>query len=341
MTKKGKRIISAVAGVLSILVIGMLIFMNTGPVIPGGNELFGEIMTADLPELVTGQTGYAHNGKVKIWYEAFRPAGAPRGTVLLIMGHSATSLRWQNFHRRFVEAGYRVVRFDNRGVGLSDWAKDWNRSRPYTLEDMARDTLAVMDTLKIDRAHLVGISMGGMIAQQLAIRHGNRVASLTSIMSSGYMEDPALHILSWRFIKQLMRIVPRYGLMPSELDQVKFQTYLFFAADNNDANYDSRQSAFIARYEVEKHGGYNPRVVTQHNAAITASGSRYGLLGSIRVPTLVIHGKADPVVPFEHALKYAPMIPGAKTLFLDGMGHYIPRIHLGKIQQAILENTGR
>ncbi len=337
MTKKGKRIILAVAGVLCVMVIAFFIYIKTGPIIPGSDDMFNEIMTCELPELVTGQTGFANNGKVKIWYEVFKPAQQPRGTILLIMGHSATSLRWQDFHVPFIKAGYQVIRFDNRGTGMSDWIKDWNKNNPYTIEDMAQDALTVMDALKVDTAHLIGASMGGMIAQQLAIKHQNRVASLTSIMSSGYLEDPALTVITPELMNQIITISLRYRLIPTKINQIKFQTYLFYLVSNN-SSYDARQSALIARYEIEKHGGYNPRVKDQHDAAIITSGSRYDQLGSIKAPTLIIHGKADPLLPVEHSMKYAPMIPHAKTLFIDGMGHYIPDIYMNRINQALFQN---
>ncbi len=337
MTRKTKSIIVAVAGAIGAAVIVFCVYINTGPHIPGCDKTVKKVMKSKLPELVTGQTGFAHNGKVKIWFESFKPAGSPRGTILLIMGYAATSLRWQDFHVPFVNAGYQVVRFDNRCVGLSDWIQDWDKNNPFTLEDMALDALAVMDALKIDRAHIIGVSMGGMIAQQMAIKHTDRVASLTSIMSAGNAMDPELKVFPPEIMKSLIKISLRYRLIPTEINLIKYQVYLFYLI-SNDSQYDVEKSALIARYEVEKHGGYNPRVEKQQEAAIRASGSRYEQLGSIRVPALVIHGKSDPLVPVEHAYKYAPMIPHAKTLFIDGMGHDIPRAHMDRIFQAINQN---
>jgi pimeloyl-ACP methyl ester carboxylesterase len=336
MKKKAKSIILSAGVIICALAAAFIIYINTGPCIPGGDTVFEEIMTCELPELVTGQTGFARNGTVKIWYEAFNPAGSPKGTILLIMGHSATALRWQDFHLPFVKAGYRVIRFDNRGVGLSDWITDWDKNKPYLLEDMALDSLAVMDALKVGRAHLVGVSMGGMIAQEMAIRHQSRVASLTSIMSTGFLKDPELTILPGDIMEKMIKISLRYLLVPTKMNQVKFQTYVFYLVNNN-VSFDTRKSALVARYELERHGGYNPGVKDQHDAAILASGSRYDRLGSIKAPALVIHGKADPLIPVEHAMKYAAMIPHARTLFVDGMGHYIPKMHAEQIQQAILQ----
>lgn len=338
MTGKSKKTILAAVGIFVILIVAFCIFVNTGPRISGEDEIFKEIMAEDVPELVTGQTGFARNGKVKIWYESFMPANRPRGTVLLIMGHSATSLRWQDFHLPLVAAGYQVIRFDNRGTGLSDLMNEWESGNPYTLEDMAQDALAVMDALGIGKAHLVGVSMGGMIAQQMAIKHPSRAASLTSIMSSGYLDDPELKILSPRLLKSLIRLAARYRMIPTKMNMIKFQVYLYYCINNCDPSYDARKSAELARYELEKHGGDNTKVVKQHNAAIKTSGSRYGQLASIKAPTLIIHGKEDGVIPIEHAYKYAAMIPGATTLFIDGMGHGIVAASIKKIEQAILQN---
>ena len=135
------------------------------------------------------QSGKVRSNGIELYYESFGKPSNP--AIVLIMGLDAQCVIWSmGFIEPLVKAGYNVVRFDNRDIGLSTWIDDWYRSTPYTLEDMAADTVGLLDALQIKKAHIMGASMGGMIAQRVAISYPERVLSLTSIMSSGYVLNP-------------------------------------------------------------------------------------------------------------------------------------------------------
>jgi len=337
-----KKILIGLSIVIAIVIAGYYFFINTGIQLPEETDaIIEEVLQAgELPAFITGETGFAQNGDVKIWYEKIAPQDSIRGTILLIMGHSSSALVWgASFTKPLVDAGYQIIRYDNRGVGESDWMTDWSADAPYTLEDMAKDGIAVLDAAGVDKAHIAGASMGGMIAQRVALSHSERVLSLTSIMSSGYMNDPEMPELSTSGILNFLRLSLRHLQPPSEAGAMKFMVgiqQLF--KGNGPYNHPIKASAERTLYEIRQRKGMNPNVGDQHTAAIAASGSRLEELGNIKVPTLIIHGKSDPLVRFEHCEKYAPLIPHAKKLFIDGMGHDMPTIYMEQYHTAILEN---
>lgn len=168
-----------------------------------------------LPELISRQTGHAFNGRIRIFYEKRLPTTQAKGTILLISRNAETMLFWpEAFLNALVDAGFEVVRFDHRGLGLSDWIRDSSKKKSYTLENMARDAMAVVDHLKVKKVHVIGASMGGMIAQRMAIDFPNVVASLTSIMSSGFHYDPQLTAVSKDIKQRFFRIIFSLGNKP-------------------------------------------------------------------------------------------------------------------------------
>ncbi|MEO1714481.1 MAG: alpha/beta hydrolase, partial [Bacteroidota bacterium] len=196
--------------------LGGLVFVFSGPKLLPDNvqAIIDDAMQLPIPNLTPGKTGFALNGKRKFYYEARPAVGPQKGTVLLIMGHSSTMMLFpEHFINPICEAGYQVIRYDNRGTGQSDWVKDWNRKNAYDLEDMVGDGLAVLDANGVQQAHVVGVSMGGMIAQSMAIHYGDRVKTLTSIMSSGYMMDPEIKAVNPAYQKELVRRILRYMLI--------------------------------------------------------------------------------------------------------------------------------
>ena len=332
-------------GLLSLIVLGIIayfIFINTGIQLPKETDsIVTTVLNADeLPELVTGETNYAENEGVKIWYEKIVPQDSIKGTVLLIMGFGATSLVWgSDFYQPLVDAGYQVIRYDNRGVGKSDWLSNWSEENAYSLEDMAKDGLAVLDAAGVEKAHIIGASMGGMIAQRVAISHSARTLSLTSIMSSGYMNAPEVPTMTTADALDFGRLTLRHLMPASKEGEMKFFVGITQLLKGS-GNYQPSIEKTVQRtlYESKKRNGRNPDVSSQHQKAIELSGSRLDELGQIKIPTLIIHGKTDPLVPFAHCEKYAPLIPHAKKLFIEGMGHDMPSIYLTAIHQAILDN---
>ncbi|MGD9047224.1 MAG: alpha/beta hydrolase, partial [Anaerolineae bacterium] len=291
------------------LLIGAAIFVSTWgpPLPPGTDETIERVLQLELPDVVQGQTGYADSDGVEIWYESMEPQGTPKGTVLLVMGIGNDALAWPGyFIQPMVDAGYRVVRHDHRGTGLSDWMEDWDPAQPYMLEDMAGDGIAVLNALGVDKAHVVGISLGGMIAQQMAISYPGRVASLPSMMSSGHAQDPGLPGLSIEVATELAKLGVKYGLVGTEKNTIK----MFVASQQllmGDPPYelDVQTIAEQVLYNLRIRRGYNRQASQQHAAATTASGSRYEDLARLEVPALIIHGTSDPMIPIAHGKKCA------------------------------------
>jgi pimeloyl-ACP methyl ester carboxylesterase len=330
------------AGLVVVLLVGAAIYVSTwGPALPPEtDEIIRRVRRAELPELVQGQTGYADSGGVEIWYESLEPTGEAKGSVLLIMGIGNDALAWPSyFLQPIVDAGYRVVRHDHRGTGLSDWMEDWDPAQPYTLDDMAADGIAVLDDLGLENAHVVGASLGGMIAQQMAIRYPERVASLTSIMSSGYALDPELPGMSREIATEFVKLGIKYGLFGSETGIIKM-TVASQQLLMGDPAYqlDVQTIAELVLYDLRVRRGYNPQAAQQHNAATIASGSRYRDLAELQVPALVIHGTTDPMIPIAHGQKVARSIPGAQTLWVEGMGHDLPRKFVDILVTTMLQH---
>jgi len=246
-------------------------------------------------------------------------------------------------YQPFVDAGYRVIRFDNRGLGQSDWMKNWSKENPYTLEDMATDAVAVLDDLGIEKAHIIGASMGGMISQRLAISHGERVKSLTSIMSTSHYFDKTEKNTSFQFYRDMAMIylVYRRNLQREE-NKVKLHVSIQrILRGKGDYEFNHEESILNAFNEVRNRRGFHARAGDQHQLAIKLSGSRYDELAQINVPTLVIHGTDDPLILIGQGKKYAEQIPNAKTLYIKGMGHDMPSVYLPQIHAAIMDNIRR
>lgn len=211
-----KRILIIVGISILFLLLGTSIYIYaSGPFLPKKtDEIIEQVVTNPLPELITGQSGYARSQGLKIWYERIQPEGSSKGTVLLIMGISNDGLGWpESFIRAFFDSGYQVIRYDHRGTGMSDWVENWDHQNPYSLSDMAADVVSILESTGTEKAHIMGVSMGGMIAQQLAIDHPEKTNSLTFMMSSGFIEDPDLPSISSEVAWELIKVSLKYGLV--------------------------------------------------------------------------------------------------------------------------------
>ncbi len=270
---------------------------------------------------------------IQIEVEDSAPGASHLPVVLLIMGLGMQLVAWPpGLVRGLVNAGFRVVRFDNRDIGLSEkfhhlglpnmlwlglkYKLGLTVASPYSLGDMARDTLGVLDALSIDSAHIVGLSMGGMVAQRVALLAPDRCLSLTSIMSSsGARGLPAAKPAVTRLL--LSRPADK------SLDAAIAHSVKVFKAIGGPAfPIDDEDRRTAVAYSL-KRSHYRHGILRQMTA-ILADHRRADELASIKLPTLVVHGKADPLVPFACGEDTARRIPGAKLVGIDGMGHDLP-----------------
>jgi pimeloyl-ACP methyl ester carboxylesterase len=278
---------------------------------------------------------------VDLCYEIFgNPSDEP---VILIMGLGAQMIHWDDdFCRQLAARGFRVIRFDNRDIGKSSHLSGGKRltamemlklrflkipvQAPYRIRDMAEDTIGLMDALGIKSAHLVGASMGGMIAQEIAISFPQRVRSLTSIMST--TGNPRIPPPTKDAMAVLMAPPPASREEYLERFAKTWKVLRVGSFPEDEALDRARGERTFAR-------GLNPPGVGRQLRAVLASGSRKERLRSVKAPTLVIHGTVDPLVHPEGGKDTAASIPGAKLLMIEGMGHAIPLPFWRQIIDAI------
>ena len=271
--------------------------------------------------------GRGRVGGIELAYETFGARLDP--PVLLIMGLGMQMLAWPDDLCRFLAArGLHVIRFDNRDIGLSTHLRDSPRAdviaafrgdtttAAYTLSDMAADTAGLLEALGHESAHVVGASMGGMIAQTLAIEHRERVRSLTSIMST--TGDPRVGTATQAAAAVLLAppATSRDGAVGRAVSAGRVIGSPGFPFD---------EPAIRDRAARAYDRAYDPPGVARQLVAVLASGDRTGRLRRLRMPTLVIHGADDPLVDVSGGRATAAAIPGAELVVLDGMGHDLPR----------------
>jgi pimeloyl-ACP methyl ester carboxylesterase len=317
-----------------------IVIFAAGPQLPAETDtIINDVLNSELPEIIVGQTAFASSDGLNIWFESISPAGSPEGTVLLITGMGADALSWPpKFVRAFADAGYQLIRYDHRGTGMSDWVEDWDRKHPYSVADMAADALSVLDALHLPEAHLVGLSLGGMIAQEVAINHPDRVTSLTLMMTSGYIGDPDLPGLTSRyFLESAIKGIPlfKYRIMGGERNLIKERVAKQIVGLGYDG-LDIKEIAQVVLYDLRNRRGIHLRGALQHQAAVTVSGSRYEGLRLLNVPALVVHGTADQLIPVEHGKRLVDLIPGAKGLWLEGVGHVLPVPNMDSLIRNII-----
>lgn len=290
----------------------------------------------------------ARLGDVEIAYEVDGPEdGEP---MLLLMGLGTQLVAWpDDVVEGLVACGYRVVRLDNRDIGLSsrtdappptrgDVVRAFLHRRvarsEYLLADMATDAVALLDHLGIASAHVVGVSMGGMIAQQLTIDHPERVRSLASIMSNTG---------SRRSGQVAMRLLPTIAVSlttprPTDVEEavrVGVQGWRTIAGPHFDADeIEAKVRAAVAR-------SVNPLGAVRQLLAILASPDRTAALREVRVPTLVVHGLADRLVVPSGGIATTKAVPGSRLLLFPDMGHDLPKPRRAEIVEAIARNAAR
>jgi pimeloyl-ACP methyl ester carboxylesterase len=282
-------------------------------------------------------------GGIGIAYESFGDPSDP--TVLLVMGLGMQMLAWdEEFCERLVDRGFQVVRFDNRDIGLSSkvgggppnvlaGALGLTGSSRYTLADMAGDAAALLDRLEVERAHVVGASMGGMIGQTLAARHGDRVLSLCSIMSGPGGRRPSV-------MPRLSVIGTLLARPPREREAYADFVARLFTRIGSPAFPPDRER-LRERSLLMYDRCYYPTGTARQLMAIMASGDRSAELSRIACPTLVLHGREDKLMPPSAGEAVARGVAGARIELIDGMGHDLPRELWPRITDAIAANAAR
>ena len=297
------------------------------------------------PNVIFRKPSVARANGLKIAYEQFgNPDASP---LLLILGLGDQMISWdQELCEQLAARGYQVIRFDNRDVGLSTsldhmgvpdipplkrlMAQRKKAQAPYFLHDMADDAAGLLDFLNIESAHIVGRSVGGMIGQMMAVNQPTRVKTLTSIMSSTSdteLPSPKPEVLS-------IMLEPQ----PTDLEgyiehAVRVRRILRGPGFQDDENRvrEWAHEAFIR--------GLNPNGTARQFAAVIASGSRKEALKSVTVPSLVIHGDSDPLVPVECGIDTANAIHGAQLLIIKGLGHVLVPAVYPQVIDAISQHA--
>lgn len=281
---------------------------------------------------------------IKIEMEIEGPMDGP--PILLIMGLAQQLIFWPPaFVAQLNDAGFRTIRFDNRDVGKShrfDGLRAPNPLlhlpariagmkglAPYSLEVMAQDSIGVLDALKIDKAHVVGVSMGGMIAQVAAAKHPSRVRSLTAIMSS--TNNLSLPRAKPEVAKALLA-PPKKGATKEDVLDRSVQFWRMIGTKNS----GTIDAELRARIEAAYDRSHNPAGIRRQLAAIIESGDLRRFTRKIGAPSLVIHGSADPLAPPAGGVDIAKNIKGARLEIMEGMGHDMPRAYLPKISDMII-----
>lgn len=272
----------------------------------------------------------ATNGAVELEYQTFGD-GQPE-TILLVNGLGSQMTRWpEAFCEKLVARGYRAIRFDNRDTGLSTWLD----GHDYTLAEMANDAMAVLDAAGVKRAHVAGVSMGGMIVQRIAIDHPDRVLSLTSIMSAPGAQGT------------LMSTPEATAVLnnPPPNPEADFEAFVAHGVKNartiGSPGYPWDEAALRERVISEYRRAFNPPGVARQRRAIMADGDRTPALRKLDMPTVVLHGTDDPLVQPIGGETTAAAIPGAELRMIPGMGHDLPPALYDTFVDAILSAVQR
>jgi len=283
---------------------------------------------------------------ISLAYEDHGDPAAP--PVLMIMGLGGQLTMWPDeLVQNLVKGGYRVITFDNRDIGLSHQHGQEKPPKivrqiilrrfgiklktPYTLLDMARDTIGLIDGLALERTHIVGISMGGMIGQHVAALVPDKVISLTGIMTT--TGNPKLP----RPNSNVMNAMIRRGPPPKTRDDIIDASVGVFSVIGTPGE-DHNQNGMRERITLSYDRNYNPMGVGRQMAAIAAAGDFRSYTRQIIAPTLVLHGSADPLVPIEGGRDITDIIPGARMEVIEGMGHDVPKRFLPEITAHMLSH---
>ena len=293
-----------------------------------------------MPTITTPKTG------IELFYETRGdPANEP---ILLVMGLGAQMILWpEEFVDALVERGFHVIRYDNRDIGLSQKMGEakppkivwqvlrarigWKASVPYTLRDMADDGAGLLEALGIDRAHVVGASMGGMIAQLMAVHHEDKLLSLTSIMST--TGNPKLPQAEKHAIEPLTAPLP--SMEENVLVAHGMNVQQQIGSPGYPADLDRRRERVT---QMVRRNVYPPGLPRQL-AAIIDDGDRRARLARVTTPTLVLHGEADPLIKLQAGEETAASIPGARLVTIPGWGHDLPVELIDRLADEVAQHA--
>ena len=277
---------------------------------------------------------------IQVEYDTFGDSSSP--ALLLIMGGGSQMIYWEvEFCELLANEGYFVIRFDNRDIGLSTKfeeagipdimaaMKGESIIPPYTLEDMADDAVGLLDALGIGKAHICGASIGGMIAQVISYRHPERVSSLTSIMSS--TGNPELPQIKPEILAEV------YKPVPDEREAfIEHNVNMWRKLWSPGFPFEEKRLRTLMAESYDR--SYYPQGMARQSAAVLTHGYQKASIASIKSPTLVIHGDKDPFMSVEGGKETAELIPDAKLLIIEGMGHDMPKGAWPTISDALLKH---
>ena len=286
---------------------------------------------------------FCETGDVTLCYETFGDPSDP--AMLLVMGLGTQMLGWPTeFCRTLAARGFHVIRYDNRDVGRSthfdhipppppgEIFRGRITNPPYLLDDMARDGMRLLDCLDIGEAHVVGASMGGMIAQVMAVRHPRRVLSLTSLMSTTGNKRKG---------RPALGVIPLFFRKPTRNKKKAVKRVVKLMDKVGSTGFDRDRRELEALAELSYDRGADPDGMARQLAASIATGDRTKDLRGIQAPTLVIHGTVDKLVKPSGGKATAAAIRDSKLMMIEGMGHDLPRGVWPRIVDAIVENADR
>ena len=290
------------------------------------------------------KTQYLVSNGLRLAYQDFGKPEDP--VILLVAGLNNQMVRWPlDLCDLLVSRGYRVIRFDNRDIGLSEkmegveapgvfrlFLKHYLRipvDAPYSLDDMAEDTVGVLDALSIDHAHIVGMSMGGMISQLVAAHYPQRILSLTSMMSTS--GEWGKGVASIKVSRQMLR--------PVSKDRTALENGVDTWRMIGSPGYPLSEKEIEAILRAEYKRSSNPAGYLRQIAAVRTAPGRGSLLSKLKMPVLIIHGREDLLVPVSGGIDTAKHIPHANLKIFDGMGHDLPKQLLPEFTDLIVENA--
>ena len=266
-----------------------------------------------MEDVLIAHVRYAMNESVKIRYE--HVVAQNGNTLLFLMGLSMDAFGWSNrFLSPFIQEGFGIVRMDNRCTGGSAFVHNVGSTK-FSLKDMAQDAIAVLDAEQIKKVHVVGVSMGGMIAQQIAIDNPERVLSITSIMSGAYLHPFNLSLRSYSTFLQLCWNATKPRVL-NESERIKAINHDIWKVldpkgiDDTDFEWIEK----VSEYQLKNKQQIRPDSAIHQLLAVLRSGSRFKQLEQSSVPKLIIHGDADPLIEPKHSLEFVNRIPNSRLI---------------------------